>query len=80
MTAFARRQYGQYDLEKKATKFSLIVFSTSSFAEAIVGLVVTLVEDVEAMAANGLGMWLRMGLMVRERISICEAAKLVLVL
>ena len=76
MTAFARRQYEQYDLEKKATKFSLIAFSTSSFAEAIAGVVET-VEDVEAMAANGLGMWLRMGLMVRERISICEAAKLV---
>lgn len=79
MTAFARRQYEQYDLEKKATKFSSIVFSTSSFAEAIAGFVVRPV-DVEAMAANGLGIWLRMGLMVRERISICQAAKLVLVL
>lgn len=60
-------------MEKNATKFSLIVFSTSSFAEAIAGCVVK-PADVDAVAANGLGRWLRMGLTVRERKSICREA------
>ena len=44
--------------------------STRSFAEAIAGFSGR-AEDVEAVAANGFGRWLRMGLTVREKKSIC---------